>query len=108
MKYSLAMCESIQSKGGCLLILFKGRYQVVSYRNVFLGLQSIFCITVVLQASKVEFKPSIAELTTTVNNISKDAIATTSATLSLLGSASVIWIYAHREHRDSSGVARGG
>jgi dynein heavy chain len=39
--------------------------------------QSLFRIQVVLHASKVEFKPSIAELSQTVNNISKDAIATT-------------------------------
>ena len=41
--------------------------------------QALFRIQVVLQASKVEFKPSIAELTQTVNNVSKDAIATTGA-----------------------------
>ena len=41
--------------------------------------QALFRIQVVLHASKVEFKPSIAELTQTVNYISKDAIATTSA-----------------------------
>ena len=41
--------------------------------------QALFVIGVVLHASKVEFKPSIAELTQTVNTISKDAIATTSA-----------------------------
>ena len=32
--------------------------------------QALFRITVVLQSNKVEFKPSIAELTQTVNNIS--------------------------------------
>ena len=32
-----------------------------------------------LQGSKVEFKPSIAELTQTVNSVSKEAIATTAA-----------------------------
>ena len=41
--------------------------------------QALFRITVVLQSNKVEFKPSIAELTQTVNNISKEAIATTGA-----------------------------
>ena len=32
-----------------------------------------------LQGSKVEFKPSISELTQTVNSVSKEAIATTGA-----------------------------
>ena len=41
--------------------------------------QALFRIQVVLQSNKVEFKPSIAELTQTVNNVSKDAIATTGA-----------------------------
>ena len=39
---------------------------------------ALFRIQVVLHASKVEFKPSIADLTATVNSMSKDAIATTS------------------------------
>ena len=39
---------------------------------------ALFRIQVVLHASKVEFKPSIQDLTATVNTASKDAIATTS------------------------------
>ena len=41
--------------------------------------QPLFQIHVTLQGSKVEFKPSIAELTQSVNSVSKEAIATTSA-----------------------------
>ena len=39
--------------------------------------QPLFQIHVTLQGSKVEFKPSISELTQTVNTASKEAIATT-------------------------------
>ena len=41
--------------------------------------QALFRIQVVLQMNKVEFKPSIADLTQTVNSVSKEAIATTSS-----------------------------
>ena len=40
-------------------------------------MQPLFQIHVTLQGSKVEFKPSISELTQTVNTASKEAIATT-------------------------------
>ena len=41
--------------------------------------QALFRIQVVLQSNKVEFKPSISELTQSVNSVSKEAIATTGA-----------------------------
>ena len=41
--------------------------------------QPLFQIHVTLQGSKVEFKPSISELTQSVNSVSKEAIATTGA-----------------------------
>ena len=62
--------------------------------------QPLFRIHVVLQNNKVEFKPSIAELTQTVNNVSKEAIATT-------GDAAADEALAEAAESGDKGAARG-